>query len=63
MSPSSKFFVEIMERLGVTTNRALAKILELPENHVSRYIKGKRVPGYLTCIKIKDRFIAKWVLQ
>jgi plasmid maintenance system antidote protein VapI len=54
MSPTGLFLISVMEKLGLKTHRELGKLLELPENHISQYMHGRRLPGYLTCLKIQE---------
>ncbi|GAB7562834.1 hypothetical protein LG202_08730 [Methylobacillus methanolivorans] len=49
-----EYFDECKKKLGITSNYALAKALDLSESRVSDYYKGRHTPDNYACFKIAE---------
>lgn len=50
----SKVLDEARQHLDVTTDYALAKKLEIPNNYLADYRRGKRTPDAYACARLAD---------
>lgn len=54
MSKTTELLNEVKAKKGVTTDYALAKVLELPRGHICDYYKGNRFPNEFACLAIEE---------
>lgn len=52
MSKTTELLDEVKQKKEVTTDYALAKVLELPRGHICDYYKGNRFPNEFACLQI-----------
>lgn len=54
MENIAKLLDDVKAKLGVTSDYALAKSLDLPKQRISNYYTGERAPDEYACLKIAD---------
>jgi transcriptional regulator with XRE-family HTH domain len=54
LSPTGLFLKRIMMELGITSQRELSMLLDIPENKISKYLHGIRTPGVEACLQIQE---------